>query len=147
MPQQYRDGTELVGRVILEDQLEDPLLVFGVLRRIHQGHDDGFRAVVDEFTHRLTDVVLVEGHHDLARGVDPLAHRSDELAVDQRFRALRGRQVLLHGRIEAFAVAAATRHAIALGLISADEADAVWAAVAGRHPDAEWCRAGPRLAA
>ena len=45
------------------------------------------------------------------------------------------------------AVAAATRHAIALGLISADEADAVWAAVAGRHPDAEWCRAGPRLAA
>ncbi len=47
---------------------------------------------------------------------------------------------------EIAAAVAATRHAIALGLISADEADAVWAAVAGRHPDAEWC-AGPRLAA
>jgi hypothetical protein len=45
------------------------------------------------------------------------------------------------------AVVAATRHAIELGLISAEEADAVWATVAGRHPDAEWCRSGPRLAA
>ena len=109
VPQQHRDGTEFVGRVLLEDELEDPQLVFGVLGRIDQGHDDGFCAVVDEFAHRLTDVVLVEGHHDLARGVDPLAHRADELAMDQRFGALRGRQVLLHGRIEALAVAAAAR--------------------------------------
>jgi hypothetical protein len=45
------------------------------------------------------------------------------------------------------AVVAATRHAIALGLISAEEAGAVWAVVAERHPEAAWCRAGPPLAA
>lgn len=42
---------------------------------------------------------------------------------------------------------AATRHAVALALISTEEADAIWAAVASRHPRARWCREGPRLAA
>ncbi|MGH3031366.1 MAG: hypothetical protein ACRDNE_11525 [Gaiellaceae bacterium] len=45
------------------------------------------------------------------------------------------------------AAAAATRHAIALELISPEEAGAIWATVARRHPDAAWCRTGPRLAA
>jgi hypothetical protein len=45
------------------------------------------------------------------------------------------------------AAAAATRHAVALELISSEEAGAVWATVAERHPGAAWCRGGPRLAA
>ena len=45
------------------------------------------------------------------------------------------------------AAVAATRHAVALGLISAREGDAVWAVVARRHPRAVWCRRGPRLLA
>ena len=45
---------------------------------------------------------------------------------------------------EIIAVLAATRHAVDLGLISPLEGDKVWAAVAGRHPHAEWCRRGPR---
>jgi hypothetical protein len=44
-------------------------------------------------------------------------------------------------------VFAATRHAVALELISQDEAGAIWAAVAQRHPGAGWCRTPPRLAA
>jgi hypothetical protein len=48
---------------------------------------------------------------------------------------------------EIAAAVAATRHAIELELISAEEAGAVWARVAGRHPDAGWCRTGPPLAA
>ena len=38
------------------------------------------------------------------------------------------------------AAATATRHAVELGLITAREADAVWAAVARRHPGAPWRR-------
>lgn len=45
------------------------------------------------------------------------------------------------------AVAAATRHAVALDLISPDEAGAIWAGVANRHPGARWCRAWPKAAA
>lgn len=48
---------------------------------------------------------------------------------------------------EIVAAAAATRHAVALALISTEEAAAVWASVARRHPNARWCRLGPRLAA
>jgi len=48
---------------------------------------------------------------------------------------------------EIVAAVAATRHAVALALISTEEADAVWASVARRHPHASWCRNGPRLAA
>jgi hypothetical protein len=66
---------------------------------------------------------------------------------------------LLEARLEALAVASArvprgerdldreivaavtaTRHAVALELISFDEAAAIWSAVAQRHPDAGWCR-------
>jgi hypothetical protein len=48
---------------------------------------------------------------------------------------------------EIVAAVAATRHAVALDLISSAEADAVWGSVAERHPRARWCRVGPRLAA
>jgi hypothetical protein len=44
------------------------------------------------------------------------------------------------------AVAAATRRAVELELLSAEEAREVWAAVAGRHPAAAWCQAGPLAA-
>jgi hypothetical protein len=37
-------------------------------------------------------------------------------------------------------VAAATRHAVALDLLSPQEAGEIWAGVARRHPDASWCR-------
>jgi len=39
------------------------------------------------------------------------------------------------------AAEAATRHAIALGLITSEEAAAIWADVAERHPEVSWCRA------
>lgn len=45
------------------------------------------------------------------------------------------------------AAAAATRHAVALELITSEEAGAVWSGVARRHPAARWCAAGPALAA
>jgi hypothetical protein len=45
------------------------------------------------------------------------------------------------------ATVAATRHAVALELITSDEAGAIWAGVASRHPTANWCAAGPELAA
>lgn len=48
---------------------------------------------------------------------------------------------------EIVAAVAATRHAVALALISTDEADAVWASVAQRHPLARWCHVGPQVAA
>jgi hypothetical protein len=40
-------------------------------------------------------------------------------------------------------VEAATRHAVALDLLSPQQADAIWAGVARRHPDARWCHAWP----
>jgi hypothetical protein len=42
--------------------------------------------------------------------------------------------------------AAATRHAVALHLLSPEEAGAIWAGVARRHPDALWCRHLPAYA-
>jgi hypothetical protein len=41
---------------------------------------------------------------------------------------------------EALALEAATRHAVALEVVSADEAVAIWCAVAERHPTVQWCR-------
>jgi hypothetical protein len=42
--------------------------------------------------------------------------------------------------------AAATRHAVALQLLSPEEAGAIWAGVARRHPAASWCRDLPAFA-
>lgn len=41
------------------------------------------------------------------------------------------------------AAVAATRHAVALELLSPEEANAIWAQVASRHPEARWCGTGP----
>ncbi len=49
--------------------------------------------------------------------------------------------------VEVTRTAAATRNAIALGILSPDEAGEIWAGVARRHPRAEWCRHGFHLAA
>jgi hypothetical protein len=73
---------------------------------------------------------------------------------------------LLEARLEALAVAsersfegerpfnrqilgveAATRHAVALELLSAEQAGAIWAGVARRHPDARWCHGWSQRAA
>jgi hypothetical protein len=44
-------------------------------------------------------------------------------------------------------VEAATRHAVSLELLSPEQADAIWAGVARRHPAAHWCHAWrPRAA-
>lgn len=48
---------------------------------------------------------------------------------------------------EIVAAVAATRHAVALELISSEEAGAIWATVASRYPGAAWCASGPQLAA
>jgi hypothetical protein len=67
-----------------------------------------------------------------------------EALADASERASRGER---RYECEIDAVVAATRHAIALGLISASEGDSVWAVVASRHPRASWCRKGPGLLA
>ena len=79
--------------------------------------------------------------HD--RTIRLLEARLEALAVASERRP-RGEQRLDR---EIVAAVAATRHAVALALISTDEADAVWAAVARRHPHARWCRLGPQIAA
>jgi len=79
--------------------------------------------------------------HD--RTVRLLEARLDALAVASE-RAPRGESRFER---EIAAAVAATRHAVLLEIISAREADSIWAAVARRHPSASWCRAGPRLAA
>lgn len=49
--------------------------------------------------------------------------------------------------VQILAVSAATRHAVALDLISPEEARAIWARVANRHPAARWCRTWSTAAA
>jgi len=79
--------------------------------------------------------------HD--RTVRLLAARLDALAVAS-LRAPGGERVYRHHILAAIA---ATRHAIDLDLLSSAEADSIWSDVAARHPEAGWCRSGPRLAA
>jgi hypothetical protein len=79
--------------------------------------------------------------HD--RTVRLLAARLDGLAFAS-MRVPGGERMYRH---HILAAVAATRHAIDLGLLSPSEADSIWAEVAKRHPDADWCRSGPRLAA
>ncbi len=43
--------------------------------------------------------------------------------------------------------AAATRNAVRLELISAEEASRIWADVSARHPEIRWAKDGPSLAA
>ena len=79
--------------------------------------------------------------HD--RTVRLLAARLETLAVAS-MRAPGGERMVRH---HILAAVAATRHAIDLDLLTSEEADTIWAEVAERHPDAGWCRLGPRLAA
>jgi hypothetical protein len=60
-----------------------------------------------------------------------LAGRLEELARASARRPGRGEQQL---ETRVLAALAATRHAIQLGLLSAEEADAIWASVAERNP-------------
>ena len=49
--------------------------------------------------------------------------------------------------VQILSARAATRHAVRLELLSPEEAGAIWADVASRHPGAGWCSFGPGLAA
>ena len=42
---------------------------------------------------------------------------------------------------EVLALELATRHAVALHVVTEDEAVAIWSGVAERHPTVRWCRA------
>ena len=82
------------------------------------------------------------------RTVRLLADRLETLAVAS-IRSPGGERAY---RDHILAAVAATRHAVALELLSTEEASAVWAQVAERHPEADWCAtapdlAGPKLAA
>ncbi|HEX2110303.1 MAG TPA: hypothetical protein VHF67_02005 [Gaiellaceae bacterium] len=81
-------------------------------------------------------------HHD--RTMRLLEARLEALAAVTE-RSLSGpRPVLAH----VLALEAATRHAVQLRVLSRDEAGAIWASVAERHPSVGWCQAGcPSLAA
>jgi hypothetical protein len=79
--------------------------------------------------------------HD--RTIRLLADRLETLAVAS-MRTPGGERMVRH---HILAAVAATRHAVDLDLLSPAEADSIWADVAERHPDAAWCRSGPRLAA
>ena len=85
----------------------------------------------------------MEFHARHDRTVRLLAYRLETLAVAS-LRSPGGERAY---RDHILAAVAATRHAVALELLSAKEADAIWAEVAARHPEAGWCNTGPRLAA
>jgi hypothetical protein len=77
--------------------------------------------------------------HD--RTVRLLAARLETLAVAS-LRAPGGERAY---RDHILAAVAATRHAVALELLSPEEAGSIWAQVASRHPEARWCSAAPDL--
>jgi hypothetical protein len=78
--------------------------------------------------------------HD--RTVRLLAARLESLAIAS-VRSPGGERVY---RDHILAAVAATRHAVALELLSAEEAGAIWIEVATRHPEASWCATAPDLA-
>lgn len=87
-----------------------------------------------------------DARHD--RTVRLLAARLETLAVAS-VRSPGGERAY---RDHILAAVAATRHAVALDLISPDEAGTIWTQVARRHPEAQWCGqapdlSGPQLAA
>ena len=54
--------------------------------------------------------------------------------------------LLINAGTSILAAVAATRHAVALSLLTPTEAGAIWDEVASRHPEARWCSKGPELA-
>lgn len=79
--------------------------------------------------------------HD--RTVRLLAARLEEIALASERRPVGGPEI----ERRALGAAAATRHAVKLELLSAEEAGAIWAEVAARHPDTRWPGSNPLLAA
>ena len=67
-----------------------------------------------------------------------------EAVADVTERCLSGSRAVEH---QVLALEAATRHAVRLAVLSEDEAQALWADVAERHPAVSWCRAGCRTLA
>jgi hypothetical protein len=78
--------------------------------------------------------------HD--RTVRLLACRLETLAVAS-IRSPGGERAY---RDHILAALVATRHAVALQLLTPVEAAAIWNEVAARHPEADWCNKGPDLA-
>jgi hypothetical protein len=78
--------------------------------------------------------------HD--RTIRILAARLETLAVAS-IRSPGGERVY---RDHILAAVAATRHAVALDLISPEEAGAIWTHVARSHPEAQWCATTPDFA-
>ena len=73
-----------------------------------------------------------------------LESRLEALAAAEE-RSLSGARRVEHAVL---AAEAATRHAVALHVLSSDDAQRVWAEVASRHPHVPWCQRGcPGLAA
>jgi hypothetical protein len=83
----------------------------------------------------------MDAHTRHDRTVRLLAARLESLAVAS-IRLPGGERVY---RDHILAAVAATRHAVALELLSAEEAGAIWIEVATRHPEAGWCSAAPDL--
>jgi hypothetical protein len=83
----------------------------------------------------------MDSHTRHDRTVRLLADRLETLAVAS-IRSPGGERVY-HDHI--LAALAATRHAVALRLLTPAEAGAIWNDVAGRHPEAGWCSKGPEL--
>jgi hypothetical protein len=82
----------------------------------------------------LRSVMANHPRHD--RTVRLLEARLEDLALVSERAPAGGRSFDRH----ILGAAAATRHAVALRLLSSEEARAIWAGVAGRHPGAHWCR-------
>lgn len=77
-----------------------------------------------------------QGHHD--RTVRLLEARLEALAALTE-RSLSGSRLVA---AQILALEAATRHAVQLRVLSLDEAGAIWASVAERHPSVAWCQDG-----
>jgi hypothetical protein len=83
----------------------------------------------------------MDSHARHDRTVRLLADRLETLAVAST-RSPGGDRAY---RDHILAALAATRHAVALRLLTPTEAGAIWNEVAGRHPEAGWCSKGPQF--
>ena len=107
--EQHGDRAQLVGRVLLQEDLLHPQFVPGVLHRVGQADHQRLRAGVDQFAQLPPDVVLVQGQQHPAGVVDPLPHGPDEGLRHQRVGAGAAGQVVARELVQALAVAAAAR--------------------------------------
>jgi hypothetical protein len=84
----------------------------------------------------------MDAHTRHDRTVRLLAARLESLAVAS-IRSPGGERAY---RDHILAAVAATRHAVALELLTVEEAGAIWIEVAQRHPEARWCARVPDFA-